>query len=421
MSDTTTRQRRDRPRTSDRRSDGRSADRSTDRTRHDRPADRLRRRLGNRELEGALADHDRGNREDGASHDRAVERVADLLASEAGRPLPPTTRREMATRFGHDFTGVRVHDGPAAARTAESLDAAAYTVGSDVVFGEGFDPVSFEDRLLLAHELAHVVQGAGDRPLLSGVSAPGDRAEADATRAAFDVVLGSTHALRPYAIPVIARADTEWWQDLYSYGGTGAGVLSLVNDIGIGSTGLGGGLGALGLASGVAQMLDPASSAADVAMGGASAYSGGMGVLGSIFPSLAAGGSSGVGATALGSGALGTGGAWGSLGAGLGSAGAVIGAGLAGYGLGTALDEGSGWVANETGFSGWMDDLQGIRRPEGQHGDYSLSGLGSMSLMGWDRMITEGRRDLGLVDESKPEYTQTVGWWLAENLPSWMQ
>lgn len=423
MSDTTTRQRRDRPRTSDRRSEGRGPSRDTttrtDRSSEpDRPTDRLRERLGNRGLERTLADR---GREDAAGQDRAVRQVADLLAREAGRPLPPTTRREMATRFGHDFTGVRVHDGPAAARSARDFDAAAYTVGADVVFGEGFAPDRIDGRLLLAHELAHVVQGAGNRPLRFGVSDPGDRAEVAATRAAFDVVLGSTPTLQPYAIPAIARAETEWWQDLYSYGGTGAGVLSLANDIGLGSTGAGGGLGALGLVSGIAQMLDPASSAADVAMGGASAYSGGMGVLGSIFPSLAAGGSSGMSATALGSGALGSGGAWGTVGAGLGSAGAVIGAGLAGYGVGTLLDEGVGALMNWSGASDWLDEQQGITRPEGQHGDYSLSGMSSSAMLAQDQAFTGMMRSVGAYDESKPAYTQTLGWKLAEILPSWMQ
>jgi hypothetical protein len=221
-------------------------------------------------------------------------------------------------------------------------------------------------------------------------------------------------------VPVIARAETEWWQDLYNYGGTGAGVLSLLNDVGPSSTGAGGALGLLGFASGIAQMADPASSTADVVMGGASAYSGGIGFLGSLVPSLGAGGTTGVSATAIGSGALGSGGAWSGLGA-LGSAGAVIGAGLAGYGAGRVLDEGVGGLMNVTGLSDYLDERKGISRPEGQHGDYSLSGMMGEGMAAQDRLFTQAMRSVGAYDESKPEYTQTIGWQLAEILPSWMQ
>jgi len=76
-----------------------------------------------------------------------------------GRPLDPSTRRAMEARFGYDFSSVRVHDDARAAATAADVDAAAFTVGEDVVFAAGrFDPSSPEGRHLLAHELAHVVQ-----------------------------------------------------------------------------------------------------------------------------------------------------------------------------------------------------------------------------------------------------------------------
>ncbi len=88
----------------------------------------------------------------------ATAHVDDALAS-PGRPLDPATRRSMESRFGYDFSGVRVHDDARAAETATELDAAAFTVGEDVVFGVGrFDPSSPAGRRLLAHELAHVVQ-----------------------------------------------------------------------------------------------------------------------------------------------------------------------------------------------------------------------------------------------------------------------
>jgi hypothetical protein len=62
-------------------------------------------------------------------------------------------------RFGHDFSGVRLHTGTSADRMAGSVDAVAYTVGRHIVFEHGaYDPHSSTGRRLLAHELAHVVQ-----------------------------------------------------------------------------------------------------------------------------------------------------------------------------------------------------------------------------------------------------------------------
>ncbi len=43
----------------------------------------------------------------------------------------------FSSRFGHDFANVRVHADAAAAESARSVHALAYTVGSDVVFGAG--------------------------------------------------------------------------------------------------------------------------------------------------------------------------------------------------------------------------------------------------------------------------------------------
>ncbi|MCP5223413.1 MAG: DUF4157 domain-containing protein [Zoogloeaceae bacterium] len=76
-----------------------------------------------------------------------------------GRPLPARTRAFFEPRFGHDFSRVRVHDDAQAAASARDVSAHAYTVGADVVFGQGrFAPETGSGRALLAHELAHVVQ-----------------------------------------------------------------------------------------------------------------------------------------------------------------------------------------------------------------------------------------------------------------------
>ncbi len=76
-----------------------------------------------------------------------------------GEPLDSDTRRFFESRFGHDFGDVRVHTGDLPARSASAVNARAYTVGREVVFGRGqYQPATSDGRVLLAHELAHVIQ-----------------------------------------------------------------------------------------------------------------------------------------------------------------------------------------------------------------------------------------------------------------------
>jgi len=76
-----------------------------------------------------------------------------------GQPLDDSTRDFMESRFGSDFSGVRVHNDSQAAQSARDVSARAYTVGSDVVFGSGqYAPSTEGGKSLLAHELTHVVQ-----------------------------------------------------------------------------------------------------------------------------------------------------------------------------------------------------------------------------------------------------------------------
>ena len=88
----------------------------------------------------------------------APESVERVLAG-SGNALESGVRRDMEHRFCHDFSQVRVHAGPDAARSAREVNARAYTVGKQVVFGAGqFALATQEGRRLLAHELTHVVQ-----------------------------------------------------------------------------------------------------------------------------------------------------------------------------------------------------------------------------------------------------------------------
>jgi len=76
-----------------------------------------------------------------------------------GQRLDPATRAFMEPRFGHDFSNVRVHTDTRSAESARTVQAMAYTVGRDIVFGTGrYSPHTGQGQRLLAHELTHVVQ-----------------------------------------------------------------------------------------------------------------------------------------------------------------------------------------------------------------------------------------------------------------------
>jgi hypothetical protein len=102
-----------------------------------------------------------------------------------GQPLPEATRAYMEPRFGVDFGQVRVHTDNAAAESARGVDAVAFTVGRDIVFGAGrYAPESEPGRRLLAHELTHVIQQGAARPQLDRQAAPAPAAPAQAAPAA---------------------------------------------------------------------------------------------------------------------------------------------------------------------------------------------------------------------------------------------
>lgn len=79
--------------------------------------------------------------------------------SSGGEPLPEAVRQDMESRFGADFSAVRIHRDARAAQASSALNAAAFTVGNQIHFGAGqFNPGSGEGRELIAHELTHTIQ-----------------------------------------------------------------------------------------------------------------------------------------------------------------------------------------------------------------------------------------------------------------------
>ena len=107
-----------------------------------------------------------------------------------GQLLDPETRTFMESRFGHDFSQVRVHTNTKAAESAKAVNALAYTFGRDLVFQQcHYNPTTAKGRKLLAHELAHVTQQAS--PIVQRTPIPGDPSSSPLLSPSLARLLGS--------------------------------------------------------------------------------------------------------------------------------------------------------------------------------------------------------------------------------------
>lgn len=107
-----------------------------------------------------------------------------------GKPLDPELRDSMESRLGYDLGQIRVHSGPQAARSATAVNASAYTVGRDIVFGAGqYAPNTTSGLQLLTHELAHAIQQSPSRQ-----NAPAFSPDSSSERAADAVARGAASA-----------------------------------------------------------------------------------------------------------------------------------------------------------------------------------------------------------------------------------
>ena len=89
--------------------------------------------------------------------------VGKITSRNSGSPFATPERKFFEPRLGHDFTNVRIHTNQQGADMAQSVNARAFTVGRDIVFGPGeYAPSTPEGQRLIAHELTHVIQQSAD-------------------------------------------------------------------------------------------------------------------------------------------------------------------------------------------------------------------------------------------------------------------
>src|SRR6266699_744890 len=140
--------------------------------------------------------------------------VHDVLNS-PGQPLDARTRATMEPRFGHNFSNVRVHTDAKAAESAHVVNALAYTVGRDVVFGTGqYAPETSAGMKLMAHELTHVIQQKGIEnnsriQYRLTISDPGSAGEQEAEQVSAQVISGAKGLARDFTptLPTLQRAS----------------------------------------------------------------------------------------------------------------------------------------------------------------------------------------------------------------------
>ncbi|RZS92502.1 eCIS core domain-containing protein [Aquimarina brevivitae] len=95
------------------------------------------------------------------------QRVESQLGNSKGKGsrLPDSTKKEMETGFGADFSDVHIHTGSEAQDMTKQMGAQAFTNGTDIYFNKNkFDANSSEGKHLLAHELTHTIQQEGMVP-----------------------------------------------------------------------------------------------------------------------------------------------------------------------------------------------------------------------------------------------------------------
>ncbi|HWB25902.1 MAG TPA: DUF4157 domain-containing protein [Chitinophagaceae bacterium] len=103
-------------------------------------------------------------KESGAEETQGADHLDSYVSSlgASGQPMPENSRKFFEPKFGRDFSNVRLHTDSAAAKSAQSINALAYTAGNNIVFNTGqYSPGSSTGQRLIAHELTHVVQQTG--------------------------------------------------------------------------------------------------------------------------------------------------------------------------------------------------------------------------------------------------------------------
>jgi Domain of unknown function (DUF4157) len=140
-------------------------------------------------------------REEGLSENQPVliPRMVYDAVNSSGKQMDDQSLNWANHYFRHDMSHVRIHDDDRAAFSAHTIQAKAYTVGSDIVFSKGqYAPNTDQGRHLLAHELTHVIQQEGNSTasLVMGTQHNVFEAQADRVAAAVSDNFAASSAIQ---------------------------------------------------------------------------------------------------------------------------------------------------------------------------------------------------------------------------------
>jgi len=136
----------------------RMTDKDTIQTKFFKPAVTVQRMCAHCEEEEKKKMQRKEMNQEAVGADKDIESYVDSLGS-TGQSLSNDVRNFYEPRIGYDFSDVKVHTDAVAAKSAQSINALAYTSGNHIVFNSGqYSPGSDNGKRLLGHELTHVVQ-----------------------------------------------------------------------------------------------------------------------------------------------------------------------------------------------------------------------------------------------------------------------
>jgi outer membrane protein OmpA-like peptidoglycan-associated protein len=123
--------------------------------------------------------------------------IVDEILRSPGQPLDMIPRMYFESRYGYDFSNVRIHTDSKASEAANAINAQAFAANTHIVFArDQYLPNSENGRELLAHELAHLIQsrysGVTGLPHLAPGSSDDVVAESEANRMASFAISNKT-------------------------------------------------------------------------------------------------------------------------------------------------------------------------------------------------------------------------------------
>jgi len=119
-----------------------------------------------------------------------------------GQALADSDRDFFESRFGFNFSRVRVHIDARAANASRHINAQAFTVGRNIFFAKNrYQPGTQSGRKLLAHELTHTIQQTGG----SVIPSPAFNNQLKLNNNFNDSKVTSSANSRPFAVSTLAQ------------------------------------------------------------------------------------------------------------------------------------------------------------------------------------------------------------------------